>query len=220
MQTIGKRFGLHALLLERPRHHYRPVIEDYQALYLHPAAPAGFSARAALLAEQVGLAAGGSILTFQEREHNLWDEVALRLEKGGNKTARRSRPHLTHARSFRPAGRLHPDARAAGREEIEGIEQTLLSDGGGETLTEICGSSARCSSCTARCGRCGEMLGRFVANEADAPDPAPSRRWNDIQQDVYQVLDAVETCAKCSLGNGRPVMTKAKLRMSAIWAST
>ena len=218
VQTVGKRFGLHALLLEDVLDTgHRPVIEDYdEHIFILLRLLAYSAEERRVLAEQVGLAAGdGFVLTFQEREHNLWDDVALRLEKGGNKTARRSQPHLTHALI---SAILDDYILTLGQlaEEIEGIEQTLLSDGGSEALTEIYRLKREVLFLHRSLWPLREVLGRFVKDEAIASDPATAVLWNDIQQDVYQVLDAVETLREMLSEMVGLSMTKAELRMNAV----
>ncbi|WP_043638341.1 magnesium/cobalt transporter CorA [Desulfovibrio sp. TomC] len=218
VQTVGKRFGLHALLLEDILDTgHRPVIEDYdEHIFILLRLLAYSAEEKRVLAEQVGLAAGdGFVLTFQEREHNLWDDVALRLEKGGNKTARRSQPHLTHALI---SAILDDYILTLGQlaEEIEGIEQTLLSDGGGEALTEIYRLKREVLFLHRSLWPLREVLGRFVKDESIASDPATAVLWNDIQQDVYQVLDAVETLREMLSEMVGLSMTKAELRMNAV----
>jgi len=218
VQAVGKRFGLHALLLEDVLDTgHRPVIEDYDEHIFILLRLLAYDAREQrVLAEQVGLAAGdGFVLTFQEREKNLWDDVALRLEKGGNKSARRGQPQLTH---FLISAILDDYILTLGQlaEEIEGIEQALLTDGSGQTLTEIYRLKREVLFLHRSLWPLREVLGRFVKDEAVASDPATAILWNDIQQDVYQVLDAVETLREMLSEMVGLSMTKAELRMNAV----
>ncbi|MFP5258356.1 MAG: magnesium/cobalt transporter CorA [Acidobacteriota bacterium] len=218
VHAVGKRFGLHALLLEDVLDTgHRPVIEDYdEHIFILLRLLAYDAGEKRVLAEQVGLAAGeGFVLTFQERESNLWDAVALRLEKGGNKSARRGQPQLTHALI---SAILDEYILTLGQlaEEIEGIEQTLLTNGSGQSLTEIYRLKREVLFLHRSLWPLREVLGRFVKDEAVASDPATAVLWNDIQQDVYQVLDAVETLREMLSEMVGLSMTKAELRMNAV----
>ncbi|MHC1791736.1 magnesium/cobalt transporter CorA [Solidesulfovibrio sp.] len=218
VRAVGKRFGLHSLLLDDVLDTgHRPVIEDYdEHIFILLRLLAFDAEQKRVLAEQVGLAAGeGFVLTFQEREHNLWDDVALRLEKGGNKAARRGQPQLTHALI---SAILDEYILTLGQlaEEIEGLEQTLLAGGGSDTLTEIYALKREVLFLHRSLWPLREVLGRFVKDEAIASDPAATVLWNDIQQDVYQVLDAVETLREMLSEMVGLSMTKAELRMNAV----
>lgn len=218
VRAVGKRFGLHALLLEDVLDTgHRPVIEDYdEHIFLLLRLLAFDDKEKRVLAEQVCLAAGdGFVLTFQEREHNLWDDVALRLEKGGGKAARRGQPQLTHALI---SAVLDEYILTLGQlaEEIEALEQTLLANGGGQNLTEIYRLKREVLFLHRSLWPLREVLGRFVKDEAIASDPAAAVLWNDIQQDVYQVLDAVETLREMLSEMVGLSMTKAELRMNAV----
>jgi magnesium transporter len=218
VRSIGRRFCLHSLLLEDILDTgHRPVIEDYdEHIFILLRLLAYDANEKRVLAEQVSLAAGdGFVLTFQEREHNLWDDVALRLEKGGGKQARRGQPQLTHALI---AAILDEYILTLGQlaEEIEGLEQTLLAGTGDDTLTRIYGLKREVLFLHRSLWPLREVLGRFVKDEAIASDPATAVLWNDIQQDVYQVLDAVETLREMLSEMVGLSMTKAELRMNAV----
>ena len=218
VRTVGKRFGLHSLLLDDVLDTgHRPVIEDYDEHIFILLRLLAFDAKEKrVLAEQVGLAAGdGFVLTFQERETNLWDDVALRLEKGGNKSARRGQPQLTHALL---SAILDDYILTLGQlaEEIEGLEQALLTNGGDQLLTEIYRLKREVLFLHRSLWPLREVLGRFVKDESIASDPAAAVLWNDIQQDVYQVLDAVETLREMLSEMVGLSMTKAELRMNAV----
>ena len=139
VRAVARRFCLHALLVEDILDTgRRPVIEDYdEHIFILLRLLAYDKAEQRVLAEQVSLAAGeGFVLTFQERETNLWDDVALRLEKGGGKLAKRGQPHLTHALV---SAILDEYILTLGQlaEEIEGFEQELLSGSGDNVLARI-----------------------------------------------------------------------------------
>jgi magnesium transporter len=218
VRAVARRFCLHALLVEDILDTgRRPVIEDYdEHIFILLRLLAYDKAEQRVLAEQVSLAAGeGFVLTFQEREKNLWDDVALRLEKGGGKLARRGQPHLTHALV---SAILDEYILTLGQlaEEIEGFEQELLAGSGDNVLARIYRLKREVLFLHRSLWPLREVLGRFVKDEAIASDPATAVLWNDIQQDVYQVLDAVETLREMLSEMVGLSMTKAELRMNAV----
>ena len=218
VRAVARRFCLHALLVEDILDTgRRPVIEDYdEHIFILLRLLAYDRAEQRVLAEQVSLAAGeGFVLTFQERETNLWDDVALRLEKGNGKLAKRGQPHLTHALV---SAILDEYILTLGQlaEEIEGFEQELLSGSGDNVLARIYHQKREVLFLHRSLWPLREVLGRFVKDEAIASDPASAVLWNDIQQDVYQVLDAVETLREMLSEMVGLSMTKAELRMNAV----
>jgi magnesium transporter len=218
VRTVGKRFGLHPLLLDDVLSTgHRPVIEDYDTCIFILLRLLDYDEKQKrVLAEQVSLASGdGFVLTFQERESNLWDEVASRLEKGAGRQVKRSQDHLTHALV---SAILDEYILTLGRlaEDIEEIEQTLLAGGNGETLTEIYRLKREVLFLHRSLWPLREVLGRFVKEESENADSISALLWSDIQQDVYQVLDAVETLREMLSEMVGLSMTKAELRMNAV----
>lgn len=219
VRTVGARFGLHPLLVDDIlATGHRPVIEDYDALVFVLLRILGYAeGDKRVLAEQVSLVAGeGFVLTFQERESNLWDALATRMEKGGGRVARKGSEHLTHALI---ASVLDEYILTLGRlaEDIEELEQQVLSGaGGGDTLTETYRLKREVLFLHRSLWPLREMLGRYLAGEAGNADGVSTLLWNDIRQDVYQVLDAVETLREMLSEMVGLSMTKAELRMNAV----
>jgi magnesium transporter len=218
VRAVGKRFGLHPLLLDDVlATGHRPVIEDYDTcIFVLLRLLEYDEEQKRVLAEQVSLASGdGFVLTFQERETNLWDGVAERLEKGGGRLAKRGQEHLTHSLI---AAILDEYILTLGRlaEDIEEIEQTLLSGGNGDTLTEIYRLKREVMFLHRSLWPLREVLGRFVKDISENGDSISALLWSDIQQDVYQVLDAVETLREMLSEMVGLSMTKAELRMNAV----
>jgi magnesium transporter len=218
VRAVAKRFCLHPLLVDDVlATGHRPVLEDYDTLVFMLLRLLGYDeAQKRVLAEQVCLVSGdGFVLTFQEREANLWDEVAKRLEKGGGRLNKGGLEHLIHAlvstildEYILTLGRL--------AEDIEELEQTILSGGNGETLTETYRLKREVLFLHRSLWPLREVLGRFVKGEAVNADVGASLLWSDIQQDIYQILDAVETLREMLSEMVGLSMTKAELRMNAV----
>lgn len=218
VRAVAKRFGMHPLLVDDVlATGHRPVMEDYDNLEFVLLRLLDYDeAEKRVLAEQVCLVSGdGFVLTFQEREANLWDDLAARLEKGGGRLAKRDRVHLTHAlvstildEYILTLGRL--------AEDIEELEQTVLSGGNGDTLMETYRLKREVLFLHRSLWPLREVLLRYVPGEAAGGDAAEDLLWNDIRQDVYQVLDAVETLREMLSEMVALAMTKAELRMNAV----
>lgn len=218
VRAVGNRFSLHPLLVEDVLSTgHRPVLEEYDTGLFVLLRQLGYDESAKrVLAEQVSLvAADGYVLTFQEREANVWDGLASKLGKGGCKLARRGREHLTHALI---AAILDEYILTLGRlaEDIEELEQTILSGGGSETLTETYRLKREVLFLHRSLWPLREVLGRYLVDDSGAADPGVAFLWNDIRQDVYQVLDAVETLREMLSEMVGLSMTKAELRMNAV----
>ncbi|WP_300156175.1 magnesium/cobalt transporter CorA [Solidesulfovibrio sp.] len=218
VREVGKRFCLHPLLVDDVlATGHRPAMEEYDSGIFVLLRLLGYDESAKrVLAEQVCIVASdGYVLTFQEREANLWDALAARLEKGGGKLAKRGREHLTYSLI---AAILDDYILTLGRlaEDIEELEQTILSGGGADTLTETYRLKREVLFLHRSLWPLREVLGRYMADESNTADPGVAFLWNDIRQDVYQVLDAVETLREMLSEMVGLSMTKAELRMNAV----
>lgn len=218
VRSVAKRFCLHPLLVEDvldPGR--RPVLEDYDSLIFILLRLLDYDEnQKRVLAEQVSLVSGeGFVLTFQEQETNLWDEVATRLTKGGGRLIRRSQEHLTHALI---AAILDDYILTLGRlaEDIEELEQGVLAGSNGGMLMEIYRLKREVLFLHRSLWPLREVLVRFVKDAAAGTDATTALLWSDIQQDIYQVLDAVETLREMLTEMVGLSMTKAELRMNAV----
>lgn len=218
VREVGGRFGLHPLLLDDVlATGHRPVLEEYDSGIFILLRLLGYDeSQRRVLAEQVSLVASESyVLSFQERETNVWDALATKLEKGGCKLAKRGREHLTHALI---AAVLDDYILTLGRlaEDIEELEQAILSGGGGETLTDTYNFKREVLFLHRSLWPLREVLGRYFVDESNTADPGVAFLWNDIRQDLFQVLDGVETLREMLSEMVGLSMTKAELRMNAV----
>ncbi len=216
VRGVADCYGLHPLLVDDVLDTgHRPVIEEYEAGVFVLLRLLGYhEERRRVLAEQVCIVARQNrVLTFQEREPNIWDTLAGRLEKGG-RLVRRGGEHLTHALI---AAVLDQYILTLGRlaEDIEELEQGILDNGGNELLNETYRLKREVLFLHRSLWPLREVLGRYVT-EAAASSETASLLWNDIRQDVYQVLDAVETLREMLSEMVGLSMTKAELRMNAV----
>lgn len=218
VRGLCQRFGLHPLLVDDVLGTgNRPEIEEYDAGVFVLLRLLDYDAeRKRVLADQVSLLAGeGFVLTFQAREANVWDALAQRLEKGGGRLAKRGGEHLTHALV---AAVLDEYILTLGRlaEDIEELEQTILSGGGSDALTETYALKREVLFLHRSLWPLREVLGRYLADASNTAEPGLALLWNDIRQDVYQVLDGVETLREMLAEMVGLAMTKAELRMNAV----
>lgn len=218
VRAVATRFGLHPLLVEDILDTgRRPVLEDYDELTFILLRLLDYDTDdQKVRAEQVCLVSGeGMVLTFQEREHNLWDDVAGRLAKGGGRLLRRGRDHLDHALISAILDEYVLTLGALA-EDIEELEGALLDDGGENRLMDIYRFKREVMFLHRSLWPLREVLGRFVKDAAEEATPASALLWSDIQQDTYQVLDAVETLREMLSEMVGLAMTKADLRMNAV----
>lgn len=218
VRAVANRFGLHPLLVEDILDSgRRPVLEDYDTILFMLLRLLDYDETAKkVLAEQVSLVAGdGFVLTFQEREHNLWDQEAQRLDKGGGRIMRRSPEHFTHSLI---AAILDDYILTLGRlaEDIEELEQAVLAGADGSLLVDIYHLKREVLFLHRSLWPLREVLIRFVKDAAAGTDPTSALLWSDIQQDMYQVIDAVETLREMLTEMVGLSMTKADLRMNAV----
>jgi len=218
VRTVANRFKLHPLLVEDildPGR--RPVLEDYDTIIFVLLRLLDYAEEEKKVrAEQVSLIAGdGFVLTFQEQETNLWDEEVARLNKGGGRIMRRGQEHLTHALI---AAILDDYILTLGKlaEDIEELEQGVLAGADGDLLMDIYHLKREVLFLHRSLWPLREVLVRFVKDAAAGADPASALLWSDIQQDIYQVLDAVETLREMLTEMVGLSMTKAELRMNAV----
>jgi magnesium transporter len=100
LETIGKRLGLHPLVLEDiVNTHQRPKQEDYQDyIYLVLKMLDYDEAKRHVIGEQISLVLGPNyVLSFQERVGDIFDPVRERIRKGKGRIRTAGPPYLAYA---------------------------------------------------------------------------------------------------------------------------
>lgn len=145
IEAIGRRFGVHHLVLEDIVNvHQRPKFEPYDELaYLATRMPleAIESRKGEAVettdTEQVSILLGENIvITFQEHAGDCFDEVRRRLSAGRKLIRTMGPAYLTYALLDAVVDSYFPVIEGVA-ERIEAIEQRLMTDHPGDTMTEV-----------------------------------------------------------------------------------
>ena len=195
IQTIGKLFGLHPLVLEDITNAgQRPKIEDYgeyvfvvtKMVYLD-------EQKQDVVAEQVSLVlSAGYVITFQEREGDVFAFVRDRIRSAKGQIRKMAGDYLLY--SLIDAIVDHSFAVLEGLEEIiQSLETPLMEDPQPENLALIHTARTNIIFVRRSVWSVREVLAKI--DRQDLPHFAPSTRvyFRDVYDHAIQVVEIVDT---------------------------
>ncbi len=139
LDAMGVHFGLHPLVTEDIAHTgQRPKLEDYaDYLYIVTRMVRYDAAAAELLTEQISIVVGSNyVLTFQEREGDVFDSIRERIRRGKGRARRMGTGYLAYMLLDAIVDHYFVCLETIG-ERIEGLEDELLAAPSQEQLQSI-----------------------------------------------------------------------------------
>lgn len=218
VDQIASRFELHPLMVEDiVEHGARPKLEMYDhRLFLVLRLLTYDEEEMRVVAEHVSIVADKSmLLTFQEREHNVWDGLEKRLIHGLGRIKTFGYDHLLFAlldavvdEYFLAIGRL--------AEDIEELENKVLADRRERILTRLYKLKREVLYMHRSMWPLREAIGRLSREYmVDSPDDVRFLTAN-LQQDVLQVIEAVDTLREMLSEMLELYMSRKDLRMNEV----
>lgn len=195
IRSIGRHFGLHRLIVDDVLDQgVRPKMEVYDKNVFMVMRMLGYLEDAKeVVAEQVSIVVGDNVIvTFQEREKNIWDDMAERAREGLGRVNIFGYAHLLFAlldavvdQYFDTIGKL--------AEDIEELEEQTLVDNREETLVALYRLKREVMFLHKSLWPLREVIGRLVRENPRAQDEEVRFFMGNLQQDVLQVLEAVDS---------------------------
>ena len=138
VETLGKQFSLHPLLLEDVMNtDQRPKLDDYEAYIFLVMKMLSLTDRKDIAVEQVSFVLGKNyVISFQENGTDVFQPVRERLRGGKGRLRQSGADYLLYALVDAIVDQYFAVLELSG-EQIEAVQQTVVDDPKPETLNEI-----------------------------------------------------------------------------------
>jgi magnesium transporter len=195
IEEFGKAFNIHPLLLEDIVHpDQRPKLEDYDDyLFLVLRMLIYDEAKEELLSEQVSLILGPNfVITFQEREGDVFDAVRARIRNGKGKIRKMGCDYLTYALIDSVVDNYFVVLEKYG-EKIEILQEEVLSQPTPETLQMIQRTKRDMIFLRKSVWPLREAINALQRGESSLVTDDVSVYLRDVYDHTIQVIDTIET---------------------------
>jgi magnesium transporter len=195
IEEFGKAFNIHPLLLEDIVHSdQRPKLEDYDDyLFLVLRMLRYDEAKEELQSEQVSLILGPNfVITFQEREGDVFDAVRARIRNGKGKIRKMGCDYLTYALVDSVVDHYFLVLEKYG-EKIEVLQEEVLSQPTPETLQVIQGTKRDMLFLRKSVWPLREAINALQRGESSLVTDNVSIYLRDVHDHTIQVIDTIET---------------------------
>jgi magnesium transporter len=195
IEEFGKALNIHPLLLEDIVHpDQRPKLEDYDDyLFLVLRMLRYDEAKEELLSEQVSLILGPNfVITFQEREGDVFDAVRARIRNGKGKIRKMGCDYLTYALIDSVVDHYFLVLEKYG-EKIEILQEEVLSQPTPETLQMIQVTKRDMIFLRKSVWPLREAINALQRGESSLVTDDVSVYLRDVYDHTIQVIDTIET---------------------------
>ena len=199
VQRLGEHFGLHPLCLEDVLNvPQRPKLEDYDS-YAFLVLRMPMRQEITGLPEQVTLFLGASyVLTFQERQGDVFEPVRDRIRHSRGHIRRRGADYLAYALLDAAIDGFFPMLEQLG-EGLEALEDAVFSQPGRETLEALLKRQNESNNFKCKCSKKpGNVFKRYGTKAAHKNNPVKTTSWTTMT-----ILKAKAVQKGCSLAPTR-----------------
>lgn len=195
MEKIGKGFDLHPLLMEDVLNtNHRAKIDDYeQHLFIVLKMIFQESGETALLFEHVCLVVGPDyLISFQEREGDVFGPVRERLKKAKGRIRKSGADYLGYALIDMIVDNYYVLLEQMG-EELEGLQEEAMESPTTKTLNAIHNTRHQLVFLRKTIWPLREMVGSLLREQSDIIRKETMVYLQDVYDHVIAVIDTVET---------------------------
>jgi magnesium transporter len=195
MEKIGTHFGIHPLILEDIMNTgQRPKMEDFEDYIFVVVKMIYYDDKdSEIRAEQVSLILGSNfVITFQEREGDLFDPVRERIRKGKGRIRRMKADYLAYALVDTIVDHYFVILEKLG-EKIEDMEEELIANPTPGTLQTIHTLKRELIFLRKSIWPLREVISVLERGESSLIDESTGIYLRDVYDHTIQVIDTIET---------------------------
>lgn len=218
IEEFGKAFNIHPLLLEDIVHSdQRPKLEDYDDyLFLVLRMLRYDEAKEELQSEQVSLILGPNfVITFQEREGDVFDAVRARIRNGKGKIRKMGCDYLTYALIDSVVDHYFLVFEKYG-EKIEVLQDEVLSQPTPETLQVIQRTKRDMIFLRKSVWPLREAINALQRGESSLVTDNVNIYLRDVHDHTIQVIDTIETFRDIISGTLDVYLSSVSNKMNAV----
>ena len=194
LESIGKQFQLHALLLEDIANtDQRPKLDDYDTCLFLVMKMLSVTDRQEITVEQVSLVLGPNfVLSFQENGADVFTSVRDRLRGGKGRLRQSGADYLLHALVDAIVDHYFEVLEVLG-EKIETLQDLVVSDPKPETLHQIHALKRQLMFLRRAVWPLREAANNLSRSESPFLHESTKIFFRDVYDHVVQIVDTIET---------------------------
>lgn len=218
LERIGAHFGLHPLVLEDVVNtHQRPKVEDHQDyLYIVLKMLEYESDREEVTTDQISIILGRNfVLTFQERQGDVWDPVRERIRKGAGRLRKSGPDYLAYALVDAIVDSYFAILEKIG-DEIETLADEVAADPSPETLRKIHGLKREMIFLRKLIWPTREVAGLLERAETSLIRKSTVVYLRDVYDHTVQLIEAMESYRELVSGAQDLYLSNVSNRLNAV----
>jgi magnesium transporter len=194
LETFGRQFGLHALLLEDIANtDQRPKLDDYETYFFLVTKMLSLTESQNVMVEQVSVVLGRNyVLSFQENGTDVFQPVRERLRGGKGRLRQSGADYLCHALIDAIVDQYFAVLETVG-EKIESLQQLVVSDPQPETLRDIHALKRQLLFLRRAVWPLRDVMNNLSRSDCPFLQQPTKVFFRDVYDHVVQIVDTVET---------------------------
>lgn len=217
LESFGKQFGLHALLLEDIANtDQRPKLDDYETYFFLVTKMVTLTERQDLQVEQVSLVLGRNfVLSFQENGSDVFQPVRERLRGGKGRLRQSGADYLFHALIDAIVDHYFAVLESVG-EKIESLQQVVVADPKPDTLGQIHTLKRKLLFLRRAVWPLRDVMNNLSRSDCPFLEHTTKIFFRDVYDHVVQIVDTIETLREMVSASLDIYLSSVSYRLNAV----
>jgi magnesium transporter len=217
VETLGRQFSLHPLLLEDVANtDQRPKLDDYETYIFVVIKMLLLTGRNEIAVEQVSLVLGRNyVLSFQENGTDVFQPVRERLRGGKGRLRQSGADYLLYALVDAIVDQYFAVLESLG-EKIEALQQTVVADPKPETLNDIHALKRQLLFVRRAVWPLRDVMTNLSRSDCPCLQQSTKVFFRDVYDHVVQIVDTVETLREMVSASLDIYLSSVSYRLNAV----
>jgi magnesium transporter len=217
LETLGKQFSLHPLLLEDVANtDQRPKLDDYEEYLFLVIKMLSLTERKEIAVEQVSLVLGRNyVLSFQENGTDVFQPVRERLRGGKGRLRQAESDYLLYALVDAIVDQYFAVLELMG-ERLEAVQQAVVDDPKPETLNDIHALKRQLLFLRRAVWPLRDVMNNLSRSECRFLHDPTKVFFRDVYDHVVQIVDTIETLREMVSASLDIYLSSVSYRLNAV----
>ena len=217
LETLGKQFSLHPLLLEDVANtDQRPKLDDYEEYLFVVIKMLSLTERKEIAVEQVSLVLGRNyVLSFQENGTDVFQPVRERLRGGKGRLRQADSDYLLYALVDAIVDQYFAVLELMG-ERLEAVQQTVVDDPKPETLNDIHALKRQLLFLRRAVWPLRDVMNNLSRSDCRFLHDPTKVFFRDVYDHVVQIVDTIETLREMVSASLDIYLSSVSYRLNAV----
>ncbi|HEU4504840.1 MAG TPA: magnesium/cobalt transporter CorA [Nitrospira sp.] len=217
VETLGKQFSLHPLMLEDVANtDQRPKLDDYETYFFLVIKMLSLTKRNEIAVEQVSLVLGRNyVISFQENGTDVFQPVRERLRGGKGRLRQSGADYLLYALVDAIVDQYFAVLESLG-EKIEALQQTVVDDPRPETLNDIHALKRQLLFLRRAVWPLRDVMNNLSRSNCPFLQEPTKVFFRDVYDHVVQIVDTIETLREMVSASLDIYLSSVSYRLNAV----